>query len=77
MASRVLLGKVAGTIKKKNWKAFMSDHRKPMLKQVGQAVDTWIDGGYVGVDYPRRLVRLGVRLVHEAGEARRERGNAR
>ena len=53
VASRVLLGKVAGTIKKKNWKAFMSDHRKPMLKQVGQAVDSWIDGGYVGVDYPR------------------------
>jgi hypothetical protein len=53
VASRVLLGKVAGTIKKKNWKAFMADHRKPMLKQVGHAVDSWIDGGYVGVDYPR------------------------
>jgi hypothetical protein len=53
VASRVLLGKVAGTIKKKNWKTFMNDHRKTMLTQVGQAVDTWIDGGFVGVDYPR------------------------
>jgi hypothetical protein len=51
--STVLLGKVAGTIKKKNWKTFMKDHRKTMLKQVGTAVDTWIDGGFVGVDYPR------------------------
>jgi hypothetical protein len=53
VASKVLLGKVAGTIKKKNWKTFMTDHRKVMLAQVGQAVDSWIDGGYVGVDYPR------------------------
>jgi hypothetical protein len=52
VASQVRLGKVAGTIKKKNRKAFM-DHRKTMLKQVGDAVDTWIDGGFVGVDYPR------------------------
>jgi hypothetical protein len=51
--SSVKLGKVAGTIKKKNWKTFMSDHRKTMLKQVGEAVDTWLDEGYVGVDYPR------------------------
>ncbi len=51
--STVMLGKVAGTIKKKNWKTFMKDHRKTMLKQVGEAVDTWIDGGFVGVDYPR------------------------
>ena len=53
VASKVLLGKVAGTIKKKNWKTFMDDHRQTMLKQVGQAVDSWIDGGFVGVDYPR------------------------
>jgi hypothetical protein len=53
VASQVRLGKVAGTIKKKSWKTFMKDHRKTMLKQVGEAVDAWIDGGYVGVDYPR------------------------
>ncbi len=53
LGSKVVLGKVAGTIKKKNWKAFMKDHRKPMLQQVGEAVDSWIDGGFVGVDYPR------------------------
>lgn len=48
-----MLGKVAGTIKKKNWKVFKDRHMKPMLAQVGEAVDTWIDGGFVGVDYPR------------------------
>jgi len=53
LASKVLLGKVAGTIKRKNWKEFMKHHRRPMLKQVGKAVDSWIDGGFVGVDYPR------------------------
>jgi hypothetical protein len=51
--SKVLLGKVAGTIRKKSWKTFMKDHRKVMLRQVGQAVDSWMDGGFVGVDYPR------------------------
>jgi hypothetical protein len=53
IASKVLLGKVAGTIRKKNWKTFTNDHRATMLKQVGAAVDSWIDGGFVGVDYPR------------------------
>jgi hypothetical protein len=53
VASQVRLGEVAGTIKKKNRKIFMDDHRQTVLKQVGQAVDTWIDGGFVGVDYPR------------------------
>jgi hypothetical protein len=54
VASHVRRGKVAGTIRKKSWKTFMKDHRKTMLKQVGEAVDAWIDGGYVGVDYPTR-----------------------
>jgi len=53
VASKVLLGKVAGTIKRKSWKEFMNHHQKPMLAQVGRAVDGWIDGAYVGVDYPR------------------------
>jgi hypothetical protein len=53
IASKVLLGKVAGTIKRKSWKTFTNDHRATMLKQVGAAVDSWIDGGFVGVDYPR------------------------
>jgi hypothetical protein len=52
VASIVVLGKVAGTIRKKNRKVF-SQHRKHLLKRVGRAVDTWIDGGFVGVDYPR------------------------
>jgi hypothetical protein len=52
VAAEVSLGKVAGTIKKKNWKAFMDDHRETMLKQVGDAVASWVDGGFVGVDYP-------------------------
>jgi hypothetical protein len=52
VASTVVLGKVAGTIRKKSWKVF-TEHRKRLLKRVGRAVDTWIDGGFVGVDYPR------------------------
>jgi hypothetical protein len=52
VASTVVLGKVAGTIRKKNRKVF-GQHRKRLLRQVGRAVDTWIDGGFVGVDYPR------------------------
>jgi hypothetical protein len=52
VAAEVSLGKVAGTIKKKNRKTFL-DHRKTMLKQVGDAVASWVDGGFVGVDYPR------------------------
>jgi hypothetical protein len=51
--SKVVLGKVAGTVQKKNRKVFVKDHRRQMLKQVGHAVDSWIDGGFVGVDYPR------------------------
>jgi hypothetical protein len=31
----------------------MKHHRRTMLRQVGRAVDTWVDGGFVGVDYPR------------------------
>jgi hypothetical protein len=52
--TKVTLGKVAGTIRKKNWKVFINHHSKHVLADVGQAVDTWIDGGFVGVDYPRR-----------------------
>jgi hypothetical protein len=52
VASTVVLGKVAGTIRKKSWKVF-TQHRKHLLTRVGQAVDTWLDGGFVGVDYPR------------------------
>jgi hypothetical protein len=53
VATKVLLGKVAGTIRKKSWNVFMTQHRKHLLNQVGRSVDTWIDGGFVGVDYPR------------------------
>jgi hypothetical protein len=52
VASTVVLGKVAGNLHQPNRKVFKK-HRKQTLKQVGQAVDTWIDGGFVGVDYPR------------------------
>jgi hypothetical protein len=52
MASSVTLGKVAGNLRQPNRKVFKK-HRKQTLKQVGRAVDTWIDGGFVGVDYPR------------------------
>ena len=52
MASKVVLGQVAGNLHQPNRKVFKK-HRKHTLKQIGQAVDTWIDGGFVGVDYPR------------------------
>jgi hypothetical protein len=51
--TKVKLGKVAGTLQKKNWKVFINHHSKHVLADVGQAVDTWIDGGFVGVHYPR------------------------
>jgi len=54
VASKVTLGQVAGTIRGSYRKVFVSDHRKHVLSQVGHAVDTWIDGGFVGVDYPTR-----------------------
>jgi hypothetical protein len=52
VASTVVLGQVAGNVLPPNKKVFRQ-HRKRMLARVGHAVDTWIDGGFVGVDYPR------------------------
>jgi hypothetical protein len=52
VASKVVLGRVAGNLHQPNKRAFKK-HRKETLKKVGQAVDTWIDGGFVGVSYPR------------------------
>jgi hypothetical protein len=67
VASKVLLGKVAGTIRKKSWKEFMTHHRKHLLNQVGKSVDTWIDGGFVGVEYPRHsFPKAFVRFTHPA-----------
>ena len=51
--SKVLLGRVAGNLHQPNRKVFQK-HRKRVLQRVGAAVDTWIDGGFVGVDYPRK-----------------------
>ncbi len=52
MTSTVVLGRVAGNLHQPNKRVF-AKHRKHVLKQVGRAVDTWIDGGFVGVTYPR------------------------
>jgi hypothetical protein len=70
METKVFLGTVSGTTKKKNWKVFKTRHMKPMLAQVGQAVDSWIDGAYVGVDYPRDS--FGSAFASFTGPARRE-----
>lgn len=51
VASTVDLGVVAGNVQPANRKVFKK-HRKQVLTDVGKAVDTWIDGGFVGVDYP-------------------------
>jgi hypothetical protein len=52
VASTVVLGSVAGNVQPPNRKVFKK-HRKQVLDEVGSAVDTWIDGGFVGVSYPR------------------------
>jgi hypothetical protein len=52
VASTVVLGRVAGTVHQPNKRIFKK-HRKQTLAKIGRAVDTWIDGGFVGVDYPR------------------------
>lgn len=69
VASTVVLGKVAGTIRKKNRKVF-SQHRNHLLKRVGRAVDTWIDGGFVGVHYPRHS--FGTAFASFTREAKRD-----
>lgn len=53
LPSRVSLGQVAGIAHKANRQLFKK-HRASLLKDVGRAVDTWIDGGWVGVSYPRK-----------------------
>jgi len=52
VASQVVLGTVAGTVHQPGQRVFKK-HRKAVLREVGAAVDTWLDGGFVGVDYPR------------------------
>lgn len=52
VASTLVLGRVAGNLHQPNKRVF-NKHRRETLAKVGQAVDTWIDGGFVGVSYPR------------------------
>jgi hypothetical protein len=51
-ASKVVLGSVAGTVHQPGKRVFKK-HKRAVLRQIGATVDTWIDGGFVGVDYPR------------------------
>ena len=50
--TNVTIGKVAGTIRRPYRKNFFH-HRQHLRKHVGDAVDRWLDGGFVGVHYPR------------------------
>lgn len=52
VASTLRLGRVAGNVHQPG-KHIFKKHRKPTLTKIGRAVDTWIDGGFVGVGYPR------------------------
>lgn len=52
VATKVTIGTVAGTIRKPFRKNF-AQHSPHLRKHVGAAVDSWLDGGFVGVDYPR------------------------
>jgi len=51
VATKVTIGTVAGTIRRPFRKTF-AQHQAHLRKQVGAAVDSWLDGGFVGVDYP-------------------------
>jgi hypothetical protein len=52
VATKLSIGAVAGTIRRPFRKTF-ADHRPHLQKKVGAAVDSWLDGAFVGVDYPR------------------------
>jgi hypothetical protein len=52
MATTVKLGRVVGDLKKKYHRRFKA-HEKGLRTHVRQAVDSWLDGGFVGVGYPR------------------------
>jgi hypothetical protein len=52
VATKVTIGTVAGTVRRPFRKTF-AQHRSHLSKQVGAAVDSWLDGGFVGVGYPR------------------------
>ena len=51
MATVVSIDKVAGNFHQPYRRTFHA-HAKHLTRQVGQAVDSWFDGGFVGVDYP-------------------------
>ena len=63
----VSIDKVAGTVHKPNRERF---HRQAshLRAEVGQAVDAWFDGGFVGVGYPTDGLPRRVHDVHGAGE---------
>ncbi|HEX3931831.1 MAG TPA: hypothetical protein VHW64_14090 [Nocardioides sp.] len=50
--STLVLGRVAGDLHQPNKRVF-ARHRKQVLDDVGKAVDSWVDGGFVAVSYPR------------------------
>jgi hypothetical protein len=52
IATKVTVGSVAGTVHRKNRKTFLRV-RKALRHDVGRVVDAWLDGAFVGVDYPR------------------------
>jgi hypothetical protein len=52
MASKVTVDSVAGIVQKARRKLF-ARHREALRHKVGTAVDAWLDGAFVGVDYPR------------------------
>jgi len=52
MSSTVRIGTVAGNVHQPYRQRFAAA-RQEVEASVGQAVDAWVDGGFVGVDYPR------------------------
>jgi hypothetical protein len=52
VAATVSLGRVAGNVHQPGKRVFKK-HRAAVVRGVGKAVDGWLEGGFVGVDYPR------------------------
>jgi hypothetical protein len=68
VVSTVRLGRVAGNLHQPNKRVF-AHHRKQALAGVGKAVDSWIDGGFVGVSYPRDAFASAFRSFTSAARA--------
>jgi hypothetical protein len=73
VVTHVTVGHVAGTVHRKYRKTFVK-HKRELRHHVGRVVDAWIDGGFVGVDYPRDSFKRAFRTFTRTArhDARRQ-----